>query len=1368
MDFTPASQNGIIPPSETLTRQSRLGLAASSTSTIYGNELVLKAISDASMYKTTPVTFYRRVGSTGTATAIGTGTWINTNTSVLVTSNQGTGTYQLYCSWPGEGLYAPQSTESTPLSYTVNAGYPLNATISHTVSPATNNLVVGEGTATFTVTVSTSTMLTDTLSFYIGNIYYGQSSFVNNIATLSIDNLPAGKFTIRTIWPGATISGVPYEGFTYNIPYQVAFGSIVDVPLSISVTPKQGVVNETAIVLFSEFTSSTNYVGDVSFYLNQLGIYSPSDSYLYGVENNGTYSTTLVYIDRNIYLNNPFTIKEYGSTEFTIDPNSIVAGVNGPPFWTFNFTPAIPDSVRLTGVFSNGTPQLISNKLLATVPLLNNSASAVIPGSNVSTTTGTYVISAVYNGNLSSSPKYYPRSSTLTEYTIVERNSIDSIVLSVNPNPSVFDFQDTTFTANISAPGPVPGSITFTQNNIFVGSAPIINNSASLTLPTLNVGVYTIVANYAGSSVIPKYFSTSSNEVTYRSVPKFVYPGTLTLTGPSTLYPIGNDGIFTITASVNTLTSGIITLTAVGETSMVVTTSTPAISQTQVEFFTGTVAGKIDPRPSNSTTSSQTTSTQQIPFTNFATGVTTFVTSTSVTVRTTSTIYSPYISSGISTIGQNVANRRNNGGTDYFVTTIDSKFLNVNTNFLINGKGPYTIVSIVPPTGGAGVEKVIVYNPQGDGGLRTGPINLTFPAQVSIGTTTVSISTTTTRAGYAETTTVTGAFTGTTTARISVNPGLFRSDRVYLQASWEGQGIVAPGYTPYLGTSSNIVTATVVQPTISLAASTGTYAASQSPTFTVTANTGSVTTNTVRLYNSSTVIATSAIPANTSSVQIIVPPGSITSPVFAPFTLPANNIVPAGLQANYSTTSSVRFQAGDNIIKSTFTATNQNGTLNTTVYSVVTSTKLTVFDPYVWELRVTPRFATPIQNLYFPTTVTISSATNSYGVFAELTTTNVTTASNSVSVTFLPRTATTTTVSLSQAAYSYYTLNQSTSTATVTASVSITGLQTFLNPTGTITLFANNTLVTTATVTSTITNITFVPSQYAQSNTTLTVRARYNGDFANTISTGTANLSVTGFDAIVTASSSTQVSTGTYWPTVNLIANFGQGTGTPSNVNWLANGNFIASTPVVNNQSFLNNYAHPVGTTNFSVNYAANEFFSGTSNSLPITNLGYRYEGIVSTVTNATVYRNIQPDYNLGVVASVLEITHTNAPEPNGVQPSSIFETPNTWFSRVYAGATFSWSYQKQGQAGTFYSTVTNTSITPERGDPNPSVFSGNNTSTFQVIPLFYGPNGPLFEFLGFTPTNITLLGISDVYVYTINNGFVNGRESNKINGNVV
>jgi hypothetical protein len=999
MDFTPASQNGIVPPSETLTQQSRLGLAVSSTSTVYGNELILKAISDASMYKTEPVTFYRV--SDGNTVSLGTGTWINTNTSVLVTTGIGTGTHQLHVTWPGEGMFSPQSTINTPVDFTVAAGYQLGATISHTANPPTNTVVTGEGAVTFTVTVSTATVLVDTLSFYIGNTFYGQANFSNNVATFTFPELPAGDLTIRTNWPGATIDGKNYEGFTYDISYTVLASTNVGQSLSITADPTEIVYGEGQSILYSYINTSTSInVGTISYYDNS------NVQVLLGVD------------------------------------DSVVGNAS---------------SIFITTVLS----------------------------------TGTHYINAIYDGNPTGHPRYTPITSTGIELVVLARDTA-TLVLTDSPDPTLVNRDSITLTATLQTPKVASGNVTFYDGDNVLGIADMVDRVAVFTATNLSVGVHNLKAFYSGSAVAPKFFATTSSVITATVISALPYPGTMTLTGPTNFNRFNGPQTYTVTGSVNTVTAGLIILNAIIPASEVKTTTTSILSVTTASIIVGSNG------ISNTSTTILSTTTSTVSVLNPLTGQEQNVISTNTTARTTATAYTNYVSSPSTTNGYGITQIPG----EYRINVFASRSILAGT-FKINGSGNYTVTR-VEGEGPPGNYFQMYYTPGYTGSF---PVTLTFNSQSVTETKTTSVSTTTSRSGFAAIPVSTATFTGSNVQSIIFDPSSIPSSSTVLQAYWQGQDIVSPSYTPYVGTLSNVLTATIVPSNLVLSLSTLTNSILLENTFTVSANTSNIITNIVKLYSSSTVIATSTIPSGTSTVSITV----------------ASGVIPLG-------TGTVR---------------------------------------------------------------------------AVLTGTNIEVNSNELSLSIVPRVVSTTTVSLS-------TTSSTSPDVPVNATITLTQPYNFRKATGTYSVFANDILITTATLsTSTSTVVVpFTPSTYATGTNIspiVVVKASYSGDGFLQESTGTTNFEILRVSPVITTSGRNFINSGaffgSYFNSVDLIATFPNNSNSsylPTSVNWLNNGGYIASTPVINGAAYLNNLVLPFGTNYMSVSFGETVQYVGPSSSLGV------------------------------------------------------------------------------------------------------------------------------------------------------------------------
>jgi hypothetical protein len=423
MDFQPASQNGITPQSELGTLHSRFGTLISSTSTIYGRPVIIKAISDAAMYKTEPVSFYTEytTGTTTTNVLLGQSQFIKTEYAVLVTGALGTGTHKIYATWPGEGKYAPVTTQSSPINVNIAAGYPLGAPIVIIPDHPTNTVIAGDATPIrFTASITTGTQLIGNIIFYKDHIEIGTGQLQNAFdgsykASVIIDNLTSGHHVITATWPGATIGGVNYQGLTTDLDYEILRGRTISTPMTLTLTPSHGIVNEGQITLVAAINTLTSLSGIVYFSVDGSAIYNS--------------------------------------------------------------------------------------------PLANNQASITIP--NVYSI-GDHDFTAIWDGNQSGSPKYIEKTTTSTWTEYARENPGQLTVTTQPPDHNAYAY-DTVLVATFSTATDVQGSILFFDQFDAIGSAPIVNNSATFLSHGLSTGTHQIQAYYGGNAVTPKYYSALSS-----------------------------------------------------------------------------------------------------------------------------------------------------------------------------------------------------------------------------------------------------------------------------------------------------------------------------------------------------------------------------------------------------------------------------------------------------------------------------------------------------------------------------------------------------------------------------------------------------------------------------------------------------------------------------------------------------------------------------------------------------------------------------------------------------------------------------------------------------------------------------------------
>jgi uncharacterized repeat protein (TIGR01451 family) len=175
-----------------------------------------------------------------------------------------------------------------------------------------------------------------------------------------------------------------------------------------------------------------------------------------------------------------------------------VTGVGGNP----------PGSV----VFANGSNQ-IGTVTLTPVPGSSTTSQAVLVASSLAA--GTYSLTATFNGdffNFSSSTSS-PVLLTVSGATIFNTTT----TLSANP-PTVATGQLETLTAQVSRvgdPGIPTGLVTFTDNGLFIGQAPLdAAGTATLTRSDFIAGPNAIVADYSGDNVDRASGSSLSLQVT--------------------------------------------------------------------------------------------------------------------------------------------------------------------------------------------------------------------------------------------------------------------------------------------------------------------------------------------------------------------------------------------------------------------------------------------------------------------------------------------------------------------------------------------------------------------------------------------------------------------------------------------------------------------------------------------------------------------------------------------------------------------------------------------------------------------------------------------------------------------------------------
>lgn len=576
MDFTPASQNGVVPVTELGSLQSKFALAVSSTSTIIGQTLVVKAISNAAMYKTVPVTFYCQWTGTATTLVLGTSTFYNTTTAALVTADLNTGTNYLWAEWPGEGLFAGQSTVDAPVTVLVDDGIPLGGAIDIVILPSTGNLVVGEGTATIYASLTTSTNVVGNLRFYVDNVYIGRSALLANQAIIQVDNLSAGTRNIQVEWPGGDLDGTRYEGKFESTTYQVLRGTSVGGNLVLTTSKDRAIQGEGQLTFTANITTSTSLPGRITFYQG-------TESLGYGDVVGNSATITVNNLFPTGYL--PFTAEWDGNQsshpryiEKTSNTATItIAEKETIPSLTLAVSPASAvrnsGNVTMTATANTSTPVTGLVKFYSGATLFDSANFASnVATVNVPTTfaAGTYTVYAYFIGS-DSTPKYYPVTSNSATLTVINGFDIGSNLVLTASQPQVID-EPIRLTAKLTTSTVTTGTVVFYQNNLPFANAEISTTGTAFTSTTLSsTGSYVYKAYWVGGTMsngLP-YVGKLSNTTTVSIVLADTLGGSFTLASSDNTEVVSNP--ITLRATLNTST--VVTGTTSGAVTFYVTTA---------------------------------------------------------------------------------------------------------------------------------------------------------------------------------------------------------------------------------------------------------------------------------------------------------------------------------------------------------------------------------------------------------------------------------------------------------------------------------------------------------------------------------------------------------------------------------------------------------------------------------------------------------------------------------------------------------------------------------------------------------------------------------------------------------------------------
>lgn len=203
--------------------------------------------------------------------------------------------------------------------------------------------------------------------------------------------------------------------------------------------------------------------------------------------------------------NSPGTLNLVGDA-LLVDPTAVSLASSKNPS-TQGDTVTFAVVVTTTGtVTPTGTVTLLDGASALGTQTLDGSGRASFAVSTL--TGGTHSMTAAYGGDNNNPPESSDVLTQVVQYIVAPT----STVLSSSANPvdggSVLKLTATvTATSSGSGNGVVAGAVTFLDSGLSLGSAPVVNGTATLPVVSLAVGTHSIVATYGGS---PAYSTSSS------------------------------------------------------------------------------------------------------------------------------------------------------------------------------------------------------------------------------------------------------------------------------------------------------------------------------------------------------------------------------------------------------------------------------------------------------------------------------------------------------------------------------------------------------------------------------------------------------------------------------------------------------------------------------------------------------------------------------------------------------------------------------------------------------------------------------------------------------------------------------------------
>lgn len=475
-----------------------------------------------------PVTITTSVppGTTGTVTVSSGGTVIgvvpvnpSTGTGTITTTNLPVGIDTIISSYSGDTNNNPATGTTTQTVGKLTPVLPPPGVSSSNPPPNTP----------VTITEQVPSGVTGSVTFSNGSTVLGTAPIVGGVATITVPSLPVGSNPITASVP---------ETPTYNAATSPA--TVVTVSKITPVVTLISSINPASTGQSIVFTASvpSGATGAITFMdggvsLGVVGVSNGQASITSNTLTAGTHLITAVYGGDQSY--NDATSTPLAQVVGKGTPNLPPPVVSNPTQTyggTETITETVPPGVSGPVTFYNG------GNPIGTAPIVNGTATITVSNLPV----GSNPITASTPGDANNNPATSPA----TIVTIVK-------ITPVLPAPGVSNATpgpNTPVTITEQVPSGVSGPITFSNGSTILGTATVVNGVATLTVPSLPLGVNPITASVAATA--------TSNAATSPATNVTVGLTTAAVVLSSSANPAAINQAITFTASVPTGATGTI------------------------------------------------------------------------------------------------------------------------------------------------------------------------------------------------------------------------------------------------------------------------------------------------------------------------------------------------------------------------------------------------------------------------------------------------------------------------------------------------------------------------------------------------------------------------------------------------------------------------------------------------------------------------------------------------------------------------------------------------------------------------------------------------------------------------------------------